>query len=79
MQPKQLAALVVTVFFRTAAVCTALFGMFLMAMPLLMAGFGASWAMLRMLVVYLGAAVVLWLLSRPMAALVVAGLGDDAR
>jgi hypothetical protein len=79
MKAKEMAFVAVAVFFRTAAVLAALYGGFMMLTPLLMGGFGGSLILLRFLIVYLGTAVVLWLLSKPLAALIVSGLGDEPR
>ena len=79
MKTKEIAFLAVAVFFRVSAVSVALFGLFLVAAPMLTMGFGASLVFLRMLVAYLAAAAVLWFFSKPIASLVTNGLGDEPK
>ena len=77
MNPKQFAYIAVVVFFRTGAIVSALYGLFLLLIPLIAGGFGGSMIMLRVLLVYLGAAGLLWFLAKPIAALVVNDLDRE--
>ncbi len=66
----------IVVFFRVLAICVALFGIFscfssLVIASLAGAGLSLPMILLRLLVVYLLSALVLWFLSRPIARLIV--------
>ena len=72
----------IVVFFRVLAVCVALFGFFSASSGLVLtssAGSGLSLPMMfiRLLLVYLVWAVVLWFLSRPIARLILRGLDRE--
>jgi hypothetical protein len=77
MKSKETAFLVVAVFFRVLAVSVALYGIFMIAAPMAIGGFFASLVLLKMAALYFAAAIALWLLSKPIALLVVSGLTDD--
>lgn len=80
MKAKEIASIGVTVVFRMAAVSVALIGAFLvLAPPLMMGVFPLSPILVRMVIIYFGAAVVLWLLAKPIASLVVRGLEDEPK
>ncbi len=69
----------IVVFFRVVAVCLALFGIFscisgLVLASLTGAGLSLPMILLRLLLVYLLSALVLWFLSRPIARLIVRDL-----
>ena len=76
MKTNHAAYVAVVVFFRVAAVCAVLLGVFMVAAPVLLTGFSASLLLLRVLLVYLGAALLLWILSKPIASLVVRGIDE---
>lgn len=68
----------VAVFFRTAAVAVALFGLFASFMPVLMLGTGIGQGtmliLFRIVGAYVVTAVVLWFISKPVASFVLSGL-----
>ena len=72
----------IVIFFRVVAVCVALFGFFSTCSGLVLtssAGSGLSLPMIfiRLLLVYLVSAVVLWFLSRPIARVIVRDLDRE--
>lgn len=79
MKPTQIAFLVVAVFFRTAAVIAALYGLFVFLAPLLMAGLFMPRMQLRILPVFLVPAIVLWFFAKPLASLIVRDLHDEPK
>jgi hypothetical protein len=71
MKPQEFAYTLAVALFRLAAVGMALFGLFMVISPMLMMGAGGmSLMFLRVVVVYFGAAAVLWLIAKPVASLV---------
>ena len=81
MKTKEAAFVAVAVAFRTASLAAALWGLFIFLMPLV--GFGKGFSsevafnLLRILGVYFVAAIALWVISKPAAALVLRGLDFD--
>ena len=72
----------IVVFFRVLAVCVALFGLFSVGSGLVLAssagsGLTVPMMFIRLLLVYLAWAVVLWLLSRPIARLILRDLDRE--
>ena len=80
MKAKDAAFIAVIVFFRTAAVCAAGFGSFMVLLPLLVGlfsgGINGTLYLLQIVIAYFLAAAVLWLFAKPIASLVVRGLDD---
>ncbi len=69
----------IVVFFRSLAVCVALYGLFAVLSGMVLTlngGFSVMMMFVRLLVVYLLSASILWLLSRPVARLVLRNLSD---
>ncbi len=69
----------IVVFFRSLAVCVALYGLFAVLSGMVLTlngGFSVMMMLLRLLLVYWLSAFVLWLLSRPVARLVLSNLSD---
>ena len=79
MKAKETAYLTVAVVFRTVAVLVALYGLFIVGVTFLATGAGGAVIALPTLGPCFGIAIVLWFLSKPIAALVVTGLGDDPK
>ena len=72
----------IIVFFRVVAVCVALLGIFSAVSGLVLAssapaGISLPMMIIRLLLVYLVCALVLWFLSRPIARLIVADLDEQ--
>jgi hypothetical protein len=82
MKTNDVAFVVVAVFFRTASLVVALFGLFMTLMPLVAfvssLSTGASSVLVRIVATYFVAAIGLWFAAKPAASLVTRGLDVES-
>ena len=78
MHSTRIVSLAIAALLRTLAVLLVLFGIYVVVAPLVITGFGVSLTVVRVPLIYFTGAVILWILSKPIAGIIVRGLDGQS-